>query len=122
MFGWLRRLFEEVPKKPVEAIAHQPPGEVFPWPQGTVLTALDEAIIEIPIAIFGDDEPIGSVVFGPNDIQLNIPLEGDSAYVHLKPGMSVSLSKSCQARIIADDNRPRKFKLHGPQVKDYPTF
>src|SRR5262249_7141311 len=35
MFGWFR-------KRP-EPVASQPPGEVFPWPKGWKLTALDEA-------------------------------------------------------------------------------
>ncbi len=120
MFGWFKRQSESS-KQPVEAIACQPPGEVFPWPQGTVLTALDEVIIELPQAAFGNAEAIGSVVLGPSDMEINIPLQGESFYIRLKPGMSVSLSKSCQGRVVAEDKRPRRFRLSGAHVSDRPV-
>src|SRR3954464_11788506 len=106
MFGFFKKK-SETPATAAETIAHQPPGEVFPWPKGTVLTALDEATIALPMAIFGKDEPIGSVVLGSADVQVNIPKEGDTFYIRLQPGMSVSLSRSCQARVVADDPQPR---------------
>jgi hypothetical protein len=101
-----------------ETIASQPPGQVFPWPQGIVLAALDEATIALPMAIFGKDEQIGSVVLGPVDMQINIPKQGDTFYIRLKPGMSVSLTKSCQARVVAEDKQPRRFKISSPHVKN----
>ena len=103
--------------KAAETIAHQPPGQVFPWPQGTVLTALDEATIALPMAIFGKDEPIGSVVLGSDDIQMNIPKDGDVFYIRLQPGMAVSLAKSCQARVVAEDKQPRRFKISGSHAR-----
>ena len=75
------------------------------------MTALDEATIALPMAIFGKDEPIGSVVLGPKDMQINIPKNGKTFYIRLQPGMSVSLAKSCQARVVADDKQPRRFKI-----------
>ena len=102
---------QETMAKTDEMIASQPPGQVFPWPQGTALTALDEATIALPMAIFGKDEPIGSVVLGPKDMQINIPKNGKTFYIRLQPGMSVSLAKSCQARVVADDKQPRRFKI-----------
>ena len=75
------------------------------------MTALDEATIALPMAIFGKDEPIGSVVLGPKDMQINIPKNGETFYIRLQPGMSVSLAKSCQARVVADDKQPRRFKI-----------
>src|SRR5262245_39506080 len=97
-------------------IASQPPGQTFPWHKGTILTALDEAIIALPMAIFDSDKAMGSVVLGPDDMQLNIPKEGDTFFIRLQPGMSVSLTKSCQARVVADDGQPRRFKVSGPDV------
>jgi hypothetical protein len=115
MFGFFRKKAATAMTQP-DSVAHQPLGEVFPWPKGTVLTALDEATIALPIAIFGKDEPIGSVVLGSADVQVNIPKEGDTFYIRLQPGMSVSLSRSCQARVVADDPQPRRFKLSGSHV------
>lgn len=115
MFGLFKKKFA-APAKSGEAIAHQPPGQIFPWPQGTVLTALDEATIALPKAIFGKDEPIGSVVLGPADMQMHIPKEGDTFLIRLQPGMSVSLAKSCQARVVSDDGQPRRFKISGSHV------
>jgi hypothetical protein len=110
-------LFKKRPEaKTGEKIAHQPPGQIFPWPRGTVLTALDEATIALPMAIFSKDEPIGSVVLGPADIQMNIPKTGDTFFIRVRPGMSVSLTKSCQARVVADDNQPRRFKISASTV------
>ena len=113
MFG----LFKKKPEaKAGEKIASQPPGVIFPWPKGVVLTALDEATIALPMAIFGKDEPIGSVVLAPADIQINIPKTGDTFLIRVQPGMSVSLAKSCQARVVADDKQPRRFKISGSHV------
>ena len=94
-----------------EWVAHQPPGEIFPWPKGTVLTALDELVIALPVEIFGKDEPIGSVVLGPDDMEINIPPQGKIFYVRLQPGMSVSLTKSCEASLVAEDKQPRRLTV-----------
>jgi len=108
MFG----LFNKKPKaKAGEKIAHQPPGQIFPWPRGVVLTALDEATIALPVDLFGKGDPIGSVLLGSADIQINIPKTGDTFFIRVQPGMSVSLAKSCQARVVADDKQPRRFKI-----------
>jgi hypothetical protein len=117
MFGWLKRQFKSH-KLPGEVVALQPPGEIFPWPQGTILTALEVTISELPLAAFGKDEPIGSVVLGPSEMEINTPPEGESVFVRLQPGMSASLNKSCQARVVANDGRPRKFRLSGAHFTD----
>jgi hypothetical protein len=110
MFGLFKKKLEA---KTGEKIAHQPPGQIFPWPRGIVLTALDEATIALPMAIFGKDEPIGSIVRAPAETQINIPEKGDTFFIRVQPGMSVSLAKSCQARVVADDKQPRRFKISG---------
>ena len=94
-----------------DPIAHQPPGEVFPWPKGTKLIAVDEATIALPMALFGKDERIGSVVFSSPDLELSIPKQGDTFLIRLQPGTWVSLSRSCQARVVAEDARPRRFRV-----------
>jgi hypothetical protein len=115
MLGFLKKK-SAAPAKKAEAIARQPPGVIFPWPQGTVLTALEGATIALPMALLGKDDPIGSVVLGPADMQMSIPKEGDTFLIRLQPGMSVSLAKSCQGRVVADDGQPRRFKISGSHV------
>jgi hypothetical protein len=112
MFGFFRKKTGS-PLRASEKIVKQPPGEVFPWPQSYVLTALDEVTIALPTAVLGKNELIGSVVLGSPDIGISIPKTGDTFFIRLKPGMSVSLSKSCQARVVADDKQPRRFKISG---------
>ncbi|HEX4590497.1 MAG TPA: hypothetical protein VH120_11240 [Gemmataceae bacterium] len=112
MFGWLRQLLAA--SKPNQVVAKQPPGHVFPWPKGTVLTAVDDVVFALPLAVFGDDEAIGSVLHGPKEMEINIPLEGNTFYIRLSSGMSVSLTKSCQACVVANDGRPRRIKVSMP--------
>lgn len=69
------------------------------------------------MALFGKDEPMGSVVLGPADLQINIPKQGDKFFIRFLPGTSVSLTKSCQACVVADDKRPRRFRISGSHVK-----
>jgi hypothetical protein len=100
-------------KASVDAIVSQPPGEVFPWPQGIVITAIDEVIIAIPLQLFGKDEAIGSVIIAPDDVQFALRKDLDVFLIRLQPGLSVSLTKSCQAYIAADDKQHRRFKISG---------
>jgi hypothetical protein len=105
MFGWLKKK----PESPAsgEKIAHQPPGEVFPWAKGWQLTALDEAILAVPAAILSDNETIGSVIHCDDGVQLKLPTSahdspGEQIMIWLKPGQSVWLSKSCQAIVVPE--------------------
>ena len=111
MFGWLKRKLNRTPDEPI-CIAV--PKELFPWPKGGVLTAVDEVVIALPIALFDKERPMGEFVFGPQDMELNIPPNGDRFFIRLKPGMSVSLAKSCQAYVEADDTVPRRMKVRLP--------
>lgn len=114
MFGWLRKRREPPADEP---IACQPPNEVFPWPKGVVLTAVDEVTIAVPAAMFDPGQPIGRFVFGPDDMEFGSPAGSDVVLIRLRPGMSVSLAKSVQAYVVADDGRPRRLKPSGPGVK-----
>jgi hypothetical protein len=117
MFDW----FKKKPEPPAagEKVAHQPPGEVFPWPKGWQLTALDEAIIAVPAAILSDSEVIGSVIHCDDGVRLNMPTESHSTpgariMLWLQAGQSVWLSKSCQAVVVPQsegDTAARRFRL-----------
>lgn len=100
-------------------IAHQPPGEVFAWPKGWQLTALDEAILAVPAAILTDDETIGSVIHCADEVRLNLPTvapstSGARILIQLQPGQSVWLTKSCQAMVVPShegEKAVRRFQL-----------
>ena len=114
VFSWLRRLIERfasvLDSRPPKRIACQPPGEVFPWSKGVTLIALDAVVFAIPAAILEPHETIGSVIHGDDAMELNIP-DGDRIYLRLQPGMSVWLTKSCQACVIAEDRTPKRVQI-----------
>jgi hypothetical protein len=112
--------FKRKPDSPAAGqVAHQPPGEVFPWPKGCQLTALDEVILAVPVAILTDSEDIGSVIHCGDDVRLNIPtgpLSTSEARIMLwlQAGQSVWLSKSCQAVVVPQsegDMAARRFRV-----------
>ncbi len=100
-------------------VAHQPPGEVFPWPKGWRLTALDEAILAAPAGILAENETIGSVIHCGDDVRLNLPTvpqttPGARILIWLQAGQSVWLGKSCQAMVVPSkegDASVRRFQL-----------
>jgi hypothetical protein len=114
MFGWGRR---KPKSSDDDLIAAQPPGVIFPWPKGAVLTAIDELVLAIPMGLFDKDRPMGEFVFGPADMQMNIPPAGDMFFIRLLPGMSVSLARSVQSRVVADDATPRRIKVTRPSAE-----
>jgi hypothetical protein len=117
MFGW----FKKQPKSSLatEQIASQPPGEIFPWPKGWKLTALDEVVLLVPAQILSEDEPIVSVIHCEDDVRLSLPtVPPDSPdalnLIWLRVGQSVWLTKSCQAMVVPDneqDKALRRFRL-----------
>lgn len=56
-------------------------------------------------------------VFGPDDMQMNIPPEGDTFFVRLLPGMSISLAKSVQSYVVAEDGKSRRIKVERPPTE-----
>jgi hypothetical protein len=112
MFGWFK-------KKPSAASAHaqiaaQSPGELFPWPKGAVLTAVDEVVIALPKELFDPDQPMGDFISASSELQISIPRTGEIFLIRLAPGVSASLTKSCDAYIVADDKSPRRIKVALP--------
>ncbi|MDB5322081.1 MAG: hypothetical protein JWN40_3712 [Phycisphaerales bacterium] len=116
MFGWLKRRRRQSSCEDGVLVTHAPM-KVFPWPKGAAITAVEELVLALPVALFEKDRPMSEFVFGPDDMQINIPAEGDVFFIQLMPGMSVSLAKSCQAYIIADDQRLRRLKVTRPPAE-----
>lgn len=115
MFGWLKRKSHTVSGDDI--IVTQPHGVVFPWPKGAILTAVDELMFALPKGIFDKDRPMSELVFGSDDMQINIPPDGDMFLVRLMPGMSISLAKSVQAYVISEDQRSRRIRVTRPAVE-----
>lgn len=115
MFGWGKR---KAKSDDADLIAAQPPGQIFPWPKGAVLTAIDELVLAVPIALFDRDRPMSEFVFGPEDMQINIPPDSDTFFIRLLPGMSVSLARSVESRVVAEDATPRRIKVTPPSATD----
>lgn len=115
MFGWLKRKPQAATTG--ELIAAQPHGEVFPWPKGAVLTAVDELVLALPTALFDKERPMSEFVFAPDDAQMNIPPEGDTFFIRLMPGMSISLAKSAQSYVVSEDQKPRRIKVQRPPAE-----
>jgi hypothetical protein len=109
VLSWFRRKVS--PTRTTDPVATQPPGEVFPWPRGTTLTSLDEAVLALPRAILGPEETIEAVIRGDDDMEINIPDKGELIYLRLRPGMAVTLSKSCQAVVVSDDKKSKRFRV-----------
>lgn len=98
-------------KADADQIATHSPGDVFEWPANTTLTALDECVIAMPAAILDPETPIGRIIEGDDDMGFNMPEGDDKVYLQLMPNMSVTIRKSCQAMIVADDANPRRFRV-----------
>ena len=116
VFGRFKR--KPQPATTGELIATQPHGQIFPWPKGAVLTAVDELVLALPVALFDKDRPMSEFVFGPNDMQMNIPPASDTFFVRLMPGMSISLAKSVQSYVVSGDQKPRRIKVRPPPQPD----
>lgn len=112
MFGWFKRK-QQQPADDTIAATH-PPMEAFPWPKGAVITAVDQLVLALPVALFDKDRPMSEFVFGPDDMQMNMPPESDTFFIRLMPGMSLSLAKSCECYIVADDKKLRRLKVKRP--------
>ena len=114
MFKWMRRRKQQAVASTNDLIASQPPGDIFPWPKGAVLTAVDELVLALPVALFEADRPMNEAVFGPDDMEINIPPGSETFFIRLRPGMSVSLAKSVQSYVVAEDHQPRRIKVTRP--------
>src|SRR5688572_20829791 len=115
MLSFIKKMFQSRLSAD-ESVASQPPGVPFPWPRGARLTALEPVTLAIPAAAIVDGEKIGSVILGDADLEIRLPDKPSDSliYLRLKEGSSVSLSKSVQSVVVADDKRPRRIRVLPP--------
>jgi len=115
VFGWFKRKQQQSTDDGIPAT--HPPLKPFPWPKGAVITAVDELVLALPVALFDKERPMSEFVFGPDDMQIIVPPQSDTLFIRLMPGMSLSLAKSCECYIVAEDQNPRRLKVKRPVAK-----
>ena len=96
---------------------HQAPGTTFPFPKGAKLRPEEEVILALPSTVIAGEEKIGSVLLCDDDAELTLNDKVGAWYVKLKPGMTFSLTKSCEIMLIAADSRPRFFNYLAPEAR-----
>jgi hypothetical protein len=99
-----------------EEIATHPPGEVFRWPKGARLTAIDMLILALPKALFQCGETMSSVIDAEHGMNIALPPDSDNVYLYVQPGTSVTLKKSSQAYLVANDKNPRRMRITIPKT------
>ena len=84
-----------------------------------MFTAINELVLGNPHGAADKDRPMSEFVFGPDEMQINIPPAGGDIFffIRLLPGMSVSLAKSVQSFIVADDSTPRRIRVTSPPAE-----
>ncbi len=93
------------------------PGEVLPLAKGVILRPLDEVILAFPAAVLGPHDKIASVVRCDDEALFALQQEEKTFYIHLKPGMFIGISKSCEFMVVPfdeKDDRPRRFNIYRP--------
>ena len=92
------------------------PGQAFPWPKGLCLGATEDLVVLFPGGILVDGAPIQSVIEAPNDARIGFDPSADgkgfeTIRVALRPNDAMTLRRSSQAIVVAEDSRPRTFKI-----------
>lgn len=109
MFGWFKR--KQSVKTDDNDIVLAPFGVVFPWSKKFELTAVDDLVLALPGAIFGKNQALQEVLFGPDDMLIAFSPDHEVVYVKLQPGMSIRLTKSADAFVASEDKKSRRIKL-----------
>lgn len=95
------------------SIVSQPIGEMFQWPKSVRLRAIDPLIIALPSALIANDEPIGSVILGDDDVEIGMPPGEDRILLRFQKGTTVWLTKASQACLVGEDDdlAPKKIEV-----------
>jgi len=100
-----------------ETVFSQPPGKIFRWTKGTKITAIDMVIIAVPKALLSSGgETISSVIEADDEMNVAIPPDSDKIFLYVQPGMSVTLKKSSESYIVANDDTPRRIRMTKPKA------
>jgi hypothetical protein len=112
MFGWFRKRSSSAADDP-NVIALRA-GEPFAWPTGATLTALEEATLALnALAHLGSEESIGSLLSGPDAMQVAAPFGGEWVLLRMMPGMAVTALRACEVSLSEAEGTTRRFRLTG---------
>ena len=90
-------------------------GSIIPWHKGIVLTPLSPVILAIPEQVLVENEPMESVIHGPDNMEISVKSDEHRVYLRLKAGMRVWLTKSCDAVVYTDNHQPIHFEIEIPE-------
>ena len=86
----------------------------FPLPKGAQLRPREEVTLMLPGALTNGHQKINSVLRVDDGAEVTFQKSLDAWHIKLKPGMTISLAKTCEIVIVADDRRPRFFSYMAP--------
>jgi hypothetical protein len=110
MFGWFRKRSAALVDGP-DVIALRF-GEPFTWPAGATLTALEEATLALNALVqLGAEQPIGSLLRGPEAMEVAAPFGGEWVLLRMKPGMAVTALRACEVGLAEAEGEARRFRL-----------
>lgn len=112
---WFQKASESSAADP--SVIFRLPNEVFPWPRGIEITAIDGIVLALPVTLFNPYEPMREFLSSPKDMGIKFFPDRDVYFIMLKPGTSVRLAKSCDTYVVADDDKPRRLKMSNPDAK-----
>src|SRR6266566_3919756 len=115
MLSWLKRKIAGTQQSWLRV--QQLPGTTFSFPKGAKLRPDEEVTLALPAALISGDEKIGSILLCDDDAELALNKKAGAWYVKLTPGMTFSLTRSCEVMLIAGDNRPRFLNYLAPDKK-----
>ena len=97
-----------------ERVIIMTPGEVFRWPKGRTITAIDSVVLGLPKALFRKDEQIGDIVEADDEMYVAFPPDSENILLFVEPGMSVTINRNSESYLVADDIIPGRIRITEP--------
>lgn len=110
MLTALKRSLGSDPNKPSVSIRR---GQVFQWRRGLRLQASEDSQFAFPGELVRGEEQIGSIIEVDADAEIGFRQRADGSFeaiiLRLRAGHAVTLHRSSDILLIADDDRERVF-------------
>ena len=97
-----------------ERLAAVTPGQIFRWPRGGTITAIDAVVIALPMGPIQDNETMGEVVAADGEMNVAMPPDSENIHLSFQPGMSVTIKRNSQSYLVAGDTIPRRIRITEP--------
>lgn len=87
-------------------------GDRFVLPKGSTIVALDDVILQLPGDLVAEDEVMGEVILGHDDMGFQVQFDettgkATAIFVRLSRGQDLTVSKSCEVEVHAEDRTVR---------------